>query len=88
MTGTGYTFDMGDVTRIVRDPAICGGAPVFRGTRVTLRTVLATLAAGAGRDDVLRTFPTLAPEDVDAAISFAAAAAVEDLPAPRLPDLP
>jgi len=24
--------------RILRDPAICGGEPVFKGTRVTLRT--------------------------------------------------
>jgi uncharacterized protein (DUF433 family) len=30
--------------RIVRDPQICGGEPVFRGTRATLRTVLASLA--------------------------------------------
>jgi uncharacterized protein (DUF433 family) len=29
--------------RILRDPAICGGEPVFKGTRVTLRTVLAVL---------------------------------------------
>ena len=32
--------------RIIRDPQICGGEPVFKGTRVTLRTVLASLAAG------------------------------------------
>jgi len=33
--------------RIARDRGICGGEPVFKGTRVTLRTVLATLADGA-----------------------------------------
>ena len=32
--------------RIIRDRTICGGEPVFKGTRVTLRTVLASLAAG------------------------------------------
>ena len=32
--------------RIIRDPKICGGQPVFKGTRVTLRTVLASLAEG------------------------------------------
>ena len=32
--------------RIVRDKGICGGEPVFKGTRVTLRTVLASLAGG------------------------------------------
>jgi uncharacterized protein (DUF433 family) len=30
--------------RIIRDRGICGGQPVFKGTRVTLRTVLASLA--------------------------------------------
>jgi uncharacterized protein (DUF433 family) len=32
--------------RIIRDKGICGGEPVFKGTGVTLRTVLASLAAG------------------------------------------
>ena len=32
--------------RIIRDPQIVGGEPVFKGTRVTLRTVLASLAVG------------------------------------------
>ena len=31
---------------IVRDPAICGGVPVVKGTRITVRTVLASLAEG------------------------------------------
>ena len=40
---------LGDVVvhfdqRIIRDPQICGGEPVFKGTRVTLRTVLASRA--------------------------------------------
>ena len=33
--------------RIVRDPQIVGGEPVLKGTRVTLKTVLASLAEGA-----------------------------------------
>ena len=68
--------------RIVRDPQICGGEPVFRGTRVTLRTVLASLAAGDGLEAILAQFPALKPEDVRAAIAFAAASAGEDLPIP------
>jgi uncharacterized protein (DUF433 family) len=32
--------------RIFRDPQICGGEPVFKGTRVTLRTVLGNLGDG------------------------------------------
>jgi uncharacterized protein (DUF433 family) len=71
--------------RIVRDPAICAGEPVFRGTRVTLRTVLASLGEGAGVQEILRQFPTLKEEDVRAAIAFAATSAQEDLPFPRIP---
>ena len=71
--------------RIVQDKAICGGAPVFRGTRVTLRTVLASLAGGHSADEILAAFPTLKPEDVAAAIAFAAASAEEDLPVSAVP---
>ena len=71
--------------RIVRDKAICGGDPVFRGTRVTLRTVLASLAGGDSIKEILADFPSLAAEDVQAAIAFAAASAEEDLPLPATP---
>ena len=73
--------------RIVRDPKICGGEPVFRGTRVTLRTVLASLAAGDSAAAILADFPALKAEDVQAAIAFAAASAEEDLPVPATPHI-
>ena len=73
--------------RIVRDGKICGGEPVFRGTRVTLRTVLASLAAGDSVEEILAAFPVLKPEDVQAAIAFAAASAEEDLPVPATPHI-
>ena len=65
--------------RIVRDPQVVGGEPVLKGTRVTLKTVLASLAEGATTADILADFPTLSEEDVRAAIAFAAASAQEDL---------
>jgi uncharacterized protein (DUF433 family) len=71
--------------RIVRDSGICGGEPVFKGTRVTLRTVLASLAGGDSAEDILADFPGLKAEDVQAAIAFAAASAEEDLPVPAVP---
>ena len=71
--------------RIVRDPAVMGGEAVIRGTRVPLRTVLATLAEGATTEQVLADFPTLTAADVRAVIAFAAASAEEDLPVPALP---
>jgi uncharacterized protein (DUF433 family) len=73
--------------RIVRDPQICGGGPVFRGTRVTLRTVLASLADGDSIEEILVAFPSLKADDIRAAISFAAASAEEDLPVPASPEI-
>jgi len=71
--------------RIIRDPGICGAEPVFRGTRVTLRTVLASLADGDSAEEILADFPSLKAEDIQAAIAFAAASAEEDLPVPVVP---
>jgi uncharacterized protein (DUF433 family) len=73
--------------RIVRNREICGGEPVFKGTRVTLRTVLASLAAGDSAEDILADFPSLKDEDIRAAIAFAAASAEEDLPVPAVPHI-
>jgi len=77
--------DMNYQERIVRDPRVVGGEPVLKGTRVTLRTVLASLAEGATVADILADFPTLSEEDVRAAIAFAAASAQEDLPVAETP---
>ena len=67
---------------IARDPQICGGQPVIRGTRVPVRVVLAHLAHGATIEAIVKEFPTVSEEDVRAIIAFAAASAAEDLPAP------
>lgn len=77
----------GYADRTIRDPKICGGEPVFRGTRVTLRTVLASLAEGDSIEEILTDFPSLNADDVRAAIAFAAASAHEDLPVPAVPDI-
>ena len=71
--------------RIIRDPAVCGGEPVFVGTRVPLRTVLSSLAQGDTAQQILADFPSLKEEDIQAAIAFAAASAEEDLPTPETP---
>ena len=73
---------------IVRDSGICGGEPVIRGTRIPLRTVLASLAEGAAVAEILEDFPSLTPEGARAAIAFAAASAAEDLPVRGLQALP
>lgn len=72
---------------IVRDPAIFGGEPVVKGTRVTVRTVLASLAEGMSIAEIVKDFPTLDEDAVRAVIAFAAASAEEDLPVPPAPSL-
>jgi len=73
---------------ILRDPKICGGEPVIKGTRVTIRTILASLAEGATIEEILKDFPTITEQDVRAVIAFAAASAEEDLPIPSVPNIP
>lgn len=70
---------------IVSDKSICGGQPVVRGTRVTLRTVLASLAEGDSIEEILQAFPTLSNEAVRAVIAYAASSVEEDLPLPAVP---
>ncbi len=66
--------------RISQAPEVCGGEPVLKGTRVTLRTVLASLSEGDTIEEILADHPTLTAEDVRAVIAFAADSAREDLP--------
>ena len=73
---------------IVRDPKVCGGEPIIKGTRVTVRTILASLAEGDTVQELFNAFPTLNEEDVRAVVAFAAASAEEDLPVQNVPDVP
>ena len=75
---------MDHAAHFVRDPKICAGETVFRGTRVLLRAVLADLADGASIQQVLADFPSLTEEQVRAAIAFAAAAARDDMQVPAI----
>jgi len=63
------------------------GTPVLKRTVLTLQTVLASLASGDSIQEILADFPSLAAEDVHAAIVFAAASAEEDLPVPATPNI-
>ena len=72
---------------IIRNPRICGGEPVVKGTRVTVRTILASLAEGATVEEILQDFPTLKARDVRAVIAFAAVSAEEDLPVLAVPEI-
>lgn len=70
---------------ISRSSTVCGGEPVITGTRIPLRTILASLAEGDAISDILHDYPTLSEDAVRAVIAFAAACAEEDIPVPPLP---
>lgn len=70
-----------------RDPGVCGGQLVIAGTRVPVRSVLASLAEGHGPETICAGFPSVSLDAVRAVIAFAAVSAEEDIPLPRLPVL-
>jgi uncharacterized protein (DUF433 family) len=59
------------------DPKICSGEICAKGTRVFVTIILDALAEGRTREEILRSYPSLKPEHVDAAIAYAAELAHE-----------
>ena len=65
--------------RIVTNPQICHGRACIRGTRIMVSVVLDNLAAGLGLEEILKSYPSLTREDIDAAIGYAAELARESV---------
>jgi uncharacterized protein (DUF433 family) len=60
------------LSRITHNPAVMGGKPCIRGLRVTVGTILGLLASGHSRERILKAYPYLESEDLDAALAYAA----------------
>lgn len=58
---------------LTSDPNVCGGRLCASGTRVFLTCILDSLAEGASREEILRSYPSLEPEHIDAALAYASA---------------
>jgi uncharacterized protein (DUF433 family) len=58
--------------RISVDQNICHGKVCITGTRIMVSVILDNLAAGLSADEILKSYPSLKPEDIQAAISYAA----------------
>jgi uncharacterized protein (DUF433 family) len=56
---------------IDKNPDVLGGAPVFRGTRVPIKTLFDYLEGGETLEDFLEGFPTVARESAIAALEEA-----------------
>ena len=58
--------------RISVDPAICHGKACIKGTRVMVSVVVDHEAAGVSQEAILAGYPSLKPEDIEAALRYAA----------------
>jgi uncharacterized protein (DUF433 family) len=57
--------------RITVNPQQCGGRPCIRGMRIRVVDVLELLANGAPKEEILRDYPYLEPEDILACLQYA-----------------
>lgn len=60
------------ITRVVSDPAILGGKPCIKGTRISVEFILELVASGASRSDIEKSYPQLNTEDIEEALNYAA----------------
>ena len=58
--------------RITVNPRVMVGKPVIRGTRLPVEQVLRELAGGMSITDLIDAHPRLTPDDIYAAIAYAA----------------
>jgi len=59
------------------DPSVCHGKACIKGTRIMVSVVLDNLEAGEPVERILKNYPTLKPEDIQAALLYAAELARE-----------
>jgi len=57
--------------RIVVDPEIMVGKPVFKGTRIPVYIVLDLIGDGISYNEIIKMYPDLTAEDINASIKFA-----------------
>ena len=63
---------------LISDPRVCGGQICAKGTRIPVTVILDSLAEGATREEILRSYPSLRPEHIDSALVYAAELAREE----------
>jgi len=63
--------------RISVDPLVCHGKACIKGTRIMVSVILDNLAAGVSPEEILKSYPSLSTEDIQAAVAYAAELARE-----------
>lgn len=65
--------------RIVIEPEIHHGTPCIKGTRVPVTIILGSLADGMTPEEIQAAYPQLSPDDIYAAMAYAAELAHQEL---------
>jgi uncharacterized protein (DUF433 family) len=65
--------------RVTVDPAVCTGKPCIRGTRIYIAVILDALAEGLTPEQIVDHYPSLTPDDIKAAVAYAAELARENV---------
>jgi uncharacterized protein (DUF433 family) len=63
---------MRTLSRITVDPEVMGGRPCVRGIRITVGTIVGLMSAGHSREEILKLYPYLEPDDISEALAYAA----------------
>ena len=58
------------IDRITREEGICGGGPIIRGTRITVRDVVEYMALYGSEERILQALPDLTLGDLRAALNY------------------
>ena len=63
---------------LTSDPKICHGQLCAKGTRVMVTSILDSLAEGSSPAEILKSYPSLRQEHIEAALAYAADLAREE----------
>lgn len=66
------------LARVIVDPKVCRGRPYIRGTRIYIAVILDALFEGLTPDEVIDHYPSLALDDIRAAVAYATMLAEEN----------
>jgi uncharacterized protein (DUF433 family) len=58
--------------RISSDPDILHGKPCIKGTRIPVYLIVSLIAEGESVENIIKDYPSLTPEDIKAALRYAA----------------
>ena len=64
---------------ITSAPAILGGKPCVKGTRLSVEFILELFASGGDRQDILRAYPQLTDEAIEDVLKYAAASVKNEI---------